>query len=51
MSRKFNGKKEPHGVLEIISGFDTSVILDDVHVVLGKQYAANKQKRSYESIG
>ena len=36
MSRKFNGKKEPHGVPEIISGFDTSVVLDDVRVVLGK---------------
>ena len=42
MSRKFNGKQEHCGVPEIISRFDTSVVLDDVVVVLGKQFASNK---------
>ena len=51
MSKKFNGKQEYRGVHKIISRFDTSAVLDDVSVVLGKQYASNKRKMSYESIG
>jgi hypothetical protein len=42
MSRKFNDKKEPRGVPEIIFGFEISVVLDDVLVVLRKQSATNK---------
>ena len=51
MSKKFNGKQEHHGVPKIISGFDISTVLNDVHTILGKQCATNKCKRSSESIG